>query len=60
MCRLKFKRSAKANGENLCIVLNLFHILFRRVRVKIKSLTPELAFYRSYEILFYVIFAENI
>ena len=56
VCRLKFKRSAKANGENLCIVLNLF----RRVRVKIKSLTPELAFYRSYEILFYVIFAENI
>ncbi len=49
---LKFKRSAKANGENLYIVLNLLHILFRRTRVKIKSLTPELAFCRVMKFYF--------
>ena len=44
---LKFKHSAKANGENFCIVLNLLHIIFCRARAKIKPLAPELAFCRS-------------
>lgn len=56
---LKFKRSAKVNGENLCIVLNLLHILFCRTRVKIKSLTPELAFCRVMKFYFGLFFAEN-
>ncbi|EEV17075.1 hypothetical protein CAMGR0001_1370 [Campylobacter gracilis RM3268] len=35
------------------------HIIFYRARVKIKPLAPELAFCRSYEILFCIIFCRK-